>query len=217
MTRRQDLQIITIYAQGQSKGARSRFRALSLLSLLVAAVWLFQFCPRKIPATDVRLHSITTADHWIVGKFLLSSFVQSSDMMAGAQQNPWVALGLAPPPPESAKPDPATQQEIARKYTRHMSVLWATYYIWKVIAVVAGGWLLLAAVVGLAGWRQSRRLHKQSACLMLVSTVVTVAGIFVAIRWGGMPEINDPTLYAKIAAVQSAYAWVLLVATRVMR
>lgn len=185
---------------------------MAWLSMLVAAIWLVETAyPRKV------LGQWNTADRWIKGKLMLAAMSQSTDALSAQEQNPWVALGLAPPP-KAATLSTAEQRAAAQQqYRRHMAVLFAGFYIWKGIAILAGAWLGLAALIGLTGRRLSVRLHRQAASLMILSTLATVAGIFVAIRWGGMPPVADAVLYAKIAAVQSSYAWFLLIAIRFVR
>jgi len=206
------IQVITIYSASRTPAARGRVRLISLLSLLIAAVWLVEVAyPKKI------LDRWNTVDRWAKGKLMLAAFSQSTDMMAAQGDNPWVALGLAPPP----KPDQAaaieSQAAMARKYTQHVAVLTGTFYAWKGLACLAGGWLALAGLIGLTGRRPALRLLGQAGWLMLLSTLATVSAIFVAVRWAGMPPLADKMLYANIAGVQGAYAVFLIIATRLMR
>ena len=46
----------------------------------------------------------------------------------------------------------------------------------------------------------------------LVGAVLTLAGVWVLIRWGGFPPTIKPLGYLVIAAVQSSYGWALLAA-----
>jgi hypothetical protein len=75
--------------------------------------------------------------------------------------------------------------------------------------------LVLAGVVAASLWG-ALRMQKQAAVLILLSTLASLAGIYVAIHLGNMPAISTQ-LYAKVAAVQSAYAWFLLIAVRLVR
>ncbi len=206
------IQVITIYSASRTPAARGRVRLISLLSLLIAAVWLVEVAyPKKI------LDRWNTVDRWAKGKLMLAAFSQSTDMMATQGDNPWVALGLAPPP----KPDQAaaieSQAAMAKQYTKHVAILTGTFYAWKGLACLAGGWLALAGLIGLTGRRPALRLLGQAGWLMLLSTLATVAAIFVAVRWAGMPPLADKMLYAKIAGVQGAYPVFLIIATRIMR
>ena len=211
MPSEQQVRIITIYTAGQSKTARRGIRLLACLSLLVAAVWLVEAAyPKKI------LGRWNTVDRWIKGRLMLAALGQSTDALGATQQDPWVALGLAPPQDAAPRSRPQDGEAVQKAYTQHMGVLVADFYLWKGIAITAGAWLALAALFGLAGRRPAARMHRQAARLMILSTLATVVGIYVAFRWGGMPPLAA-TLYAKIAAVQSAYAWFLLIAIRFIR
>jgi hypothetical protein len=213
MASTQDLQIITIYTAGKSKGSRNRVRILASLSLAVAAVWLIQVSYPK------RVLGYNTVDRWVKGKLMLAALSQSTGAMGEAE--PDLRALLKPPPttPEAtdAEATPADQEAAARQYTQHMRVLVGGFYIWKAIAILAGGWLALAGLVGLTGHRVGVILQRQAAVLILLSTLATVVGILVAIKWGGMPRVNDVLIYVKIAAVQSAYAWILLIVTPFLR
>ncbi len=209
----QDLQIITIYTAGKSKSARNRIRILAILSLVVATVWLVAAAYPK------RVYGYNTVDRWVKGKLMLAALSQSTGTMGEAE--PDLRTLLKPPPttPEATDPEaaPADREAAARKYTQHMRVLVGGFYVWKAIAILAGGWLALAGIVGLTGRRVGVVLHRQAAVLIMLSTLATVVGILVAIKWGGMPPVDDVLIYVKIAAVQSAYAWILLIVTPFLR
>lgn len=210
---REAIQIVTIYSAGGSPERRRARRVLAMISLVVAVVWLVQcLYPWRVMGHN-------TLERWLKGRLLMSSASQSIDTMGG-QEDPWVALGLAP-----AKKAPGVSVEQQREQRAaeekalqgRMAVLWADFYIWKAITGLAGLWLAMAGLVGLTGRAASVKLHRQAAWWMILSAVVSVLGIEIAIRYGGMPANADSPFYLKIAGVQSSYAWVLLVATRWMR
>ncbi len=82
----------------------------------------------------------------------------------------------------------------------------------EMVEQIALGWLGMAGVLGLLFWNPVTLL-RQSAGLMIFSAITSVVAIESAIRWGGMPPDADWRLYAEIAGIQSAYAWILLLAT----
>ncbi len=207
MTATKQVQIITVYTAGQSAGSRRRLRVLAVLSLLVASVWLVEaIYPKKV------FDRWNTVERWAKGKLMLAALSESTNTMAGAQQDPWVALGLRPPKSAGSRPTTEQQAAIVKQTNTRIGVLTVDFYIWKAISGLAGGWLALAALFGIAGRHVSLRMHRQAAVLMILATAATIGAIEVANRWGGMPAGADFKLYAKIAAVQSAYAWFVLIA-----
>ena len=201
MTTAQKIQIVTVYNAATSPRTKNRIRRLSLVSLIVAVVWIWAVwfpVDRKLKRT-----------------WLLAGIAGATDTMGQPQPDIWVALGLQPPPraPNQTRQNEA---ETTSRIERQMAILTIELYTWKGVALLAGGWLTLAALVGLLGARTSLRMHRQAALLMILSTIASVSGIWIAIHWGGLPDVNAP-LYGKIAAVQSAYAWFLLIATRLLR
>lgn len=99
--------------------------------------------------------------------------------------------------------------------------------LWYALKQVAGGgehywiegafiaWLAVAGLIGVAFWG-GLQMQRQSAVLMLLSTVASAVGIWCATEYGGMPTV-PVAFYGKIVAVQSSYAWVLLLAVRILR
>jgi hypothetical protein len=79
---------------------------------------------------------------------------------------------------------------------------------------MAGLLLVAAAVFGAALNRYALRLLRVAGVLTIVSAAVSVVCIWLPIRWGFMPDIGATiTLYAKTFGIQSAYGWLLLLAT----
>lgn len=202
MSRAQPIEIITIYNVAQSQGGQNRIRLLAVLSLAVAAVWLWA----TLGPIDTQLR------RWL----LLAGISEATSTMPAANTNPWELLGLVPP----TDANPMSREEInaaIERSNRHLTVLAIEMYTWQAIAIAAGAWLALASLLGVAGRRVSLRMQRQAAVLMILSTVASLAGIWIAVQYGGMPSDGPPIGMPTIAAVQSSYAWFLIIATRLAR
>lgn len=192
MAQAYQVDIVTIYNASQTSGARNRLRLLGVLSLAVAGVWLWTSHQRVNP--------------WLKQKLILAGFNEIGAL-----------LFAAPPDQQMTKEEVDALRKDASAGERRTALLAGVHYVWLGAAYLAGGWLALAGLAALAGRRVSRRLHGQAAVLMILSTLISIGGIWVAIRWGGMPPEADARFYAEIGAVQSSYAWFLLIATRLLR
>jgi len=216
MASNQRIEIVTIYNVARTRGGRKRVRALSALSLLVAAFWLYH------TQGTVRLGLVdsftggTTAYNWL-GVRVGAAMISAGSVGMEATTNPWEAIGLVPPPKAKRQPRDEQWQAAVEESQQQAVILGIEREVWVWTARVAGSWLALAAIVGMTGRRAGLTMLRQAAYLMILSTIVSVAGIYVAIRWGGMPPDADLPLYLKIFGVQSAYAWFLLIATRLFR
>lgn len=216
MTSAQRIEIVTIYNVARTKGGRTRVRALAALSLLVAAFWLYHTQGQLRLSWLDGLAGGTTVHNWLgirVGAAMISA---GSVGMEGAA-SPWEALGLAPPASADRKPPDDDLKAKVEQGQRQVVLLGIERQVWEWIVQIAGAWLAVAGLVGLTGWRVGLTMLRQAAYLMILSTIASVAGIYIAIRWGGMPPDADLPFYAKIAGVQSGYAWFLLIATRLFR
>ncbi len=89
-------------------------------------------------------------------------------------------------------------------------VVEGTAHIWLVLMWAIGVLLLFGGLMALFGGRRARRWNLAAAVSVLVGTGLTLVGVGVLIRWGGFPPTIKPLGYLLIIAVQSAYAWVLL-------
>lgn len=187
------IEIITIYNAALTSSAKARYRVLGLVSLIVAGLWLW--------AAGMQIHP------WLSEKIALAAL---NEVMAAG------SLGPSSGQPPTASEIEALDVQLAQSKQRG-AVLAGTTAAWYVCTFGAGAWLALAAMTGIAGWRGSLRMQRQAAWLILLATLSTAGGIWAAIRWGGMPPHADARLYATIIAIQSAYAWVLFVATRLVR
>ena len=94
-------------------------------------------------------------------------------------------------------------------------VVEATAHLWLVLMYVAGAVMFLSGIVALNNLRALRGWNIAAATGILISTALTLAGIWVLIRWGGFPPTIKPLAYLIIIAVQSGFGWVLLVGTLV--
>ncbi len=192
MTQAYQVKIITVYSATQTTGARFRLRLLALLSLLVAVAWLGTVHLRVEP--------------WLKQKLILAGL------------NEVGALLLSAPADQQMTPEQRTELRAqAAASERRAAILAGSLYAWLGFAYLAGGWLALASLLGLLGRRVSVRMLRQAAVLIIFSTLLSIAGIWSAIKWGGMPPQADAQYYAKLGAIQSSYAWFLLLATRFVR
>jgi len=91
-------------------------------------------------------------------------------------------------------------------------VVEGTAHIWLVLMCAAGTVTFLGGVVGLLARPSGRRWLLAAGISILASTLLTLAGMWVLIRWGGFPPTVKPLGYLVIALVQSFYGWVLLAA-----
>ena len=196
MSQTPQIEIVTIYNTASTSGARSRIRTLAIISVLAAGIWLWGVHYK--------------ADPWI-GKVLIASYIGNA--MSSLPSSPDQERKLTP---EQLKEQRLQAKADGAKLIRQGAIRTAEMYIWLGIAYVAGGWLALAGLVGVLGGRVSLRMQRQAALLMILSTIASIAGIWVAIKWGGMPPLHLE-FYAKIGAVQSSYAWFLLIGTRLVR
>ncbi len=63
--------------------------------------------------------------------------------------------------------------------------------------------------------RHGRGVHQMAAIGVIVAAALSVAAVWIAVRWGQMPSDQiTVALYTKIFVVQSAYGWLLLLAVR---
>jgi len=83
---------------------------------------------------------------------------------------------------------------------------------WTVAMILAGVFLLCAALSGLLGSHRARAWHRQVVYWTFLAAACTAGGIWALEKWGGFPPIPDPWILAKIGGVQSSYAIVIIVA-----
>lgn len=207
------IRIITVYDAAHTPTTRGRVRCLSLVSLLVAALWLVEALhyPRV-------LNRWNTVNRLIHGRLLMAEFSEGTNLVDTGAGDLSAAGGFSTTvsPPGSDHRPPIDAESLLADLKRRQATRWITFYAWQAVAGVAGAWLTLAALVGLTGRILALRLHRQAALLMLLSTAATVAGLWVMERWAGMP-LTSWELAAKIGGAQSAYAWVVLLACRLLR
>ncbi len=197
MTYSQQIEIVTIYSASQTTGARTKRRLLGLLSLAVAAAWLWGAHEK--------------ADPWIENKAMLAGIGELGGLLF---KKPIDNKTLT----NQQRVDQAVEFKANTVESEHRAaVIAVTPYVWDVFAYLAGGWLALAGFFGLLGARVSRRMQRQAAYLMILSAIVSVGSIWGAIRWGGLPPSADLPFYAKVGGIQSSYAWFLLLVTRSLR
>lgn len=98
---------------------------------------------------------------------------------------------------------------VKREYAWYESLLprwvYPTLGSLGVLAALAAGWVLQSWRIGLLRF---------GGVLVILSAGATVAGLWAALRYSGLPaEAFTTAFYVKAFAVQSAYGWVLLVGT----
>ena len=104
------------------------------------------------------------------------------------------------------------ERAFAKEFNQYLAVQGATTVIWSVVMILAGVFLLCAALSGLSGSHRARKWHRQVVYWTFFATVCTVGGMWALVQWGGFPPIPNPWILAKIGAVQSSYAIAIIVA-----
>ncbi len=104
------------------------------------------------------------------------------------------------------------QQEFKAYMERILTAQGAIAVSWVVAMILAGVFLLCAALSGLSGSHRARTWHRQVVYWTFLAAACTAGGIWALERWGGFPPIPDPWILAKIAGVQSSYAIAIIVA-----
>lgn len=81
--------------------------------------------------------------------------------------------------------------------------------------VTIGVGLVAFGSIGFMLNRHGRGMHSLAGLGVIISALLSMAAIWIAVRWGQMPaEQVNAMLYTKIFVVQSAYGWLLLLAIR---
>lgn len=109
------------------------------------------------------------------------------------------------------------REEFKKQFNRYAAIQGLIQIVWLVVMILTGVFMLCAAIAGLAGSARSRGWHRQVVYWTLLSTTCTVGGLLALARWGGFPPIEDIRVLVKIAAVQSSYAIVVMLALLIFR
>ena len=104
------------------------------------------------------------------------------------------------------------QQEFQAYLQRILTAQGVIAVSWVVVMILTGVFLLCAALSGLSGSHRARAWHRQVVYWTFLAAACTAGGIWALEKWGGFPPNPDPWILAKIAAVQSSYAIVIIVA-----
>ena len=104
------------------------------------------------------------------------------------------------------------QREFYASITRMQNAQKVIAVTWVLVMILAGVFLLCAALSGLSGSHRARAWHRQVVYWTFLAAACTAGGIWALEKWGGFPPIPDPWILAKIAAVQSSYAIAIIVA-----
>ncbi|MCH8970014.1 MAG: hypothetical protein IIA66_12975 [Planctomycetes bacterium] len=104
------------------------------------------------------------------------------------------------------------QQEFQASILRTQYAQGVIAVSWLVVMILAGVFLLCAALSGLSGSHRARAWHRQVVYWTFLAAACTAGSIWALEQWGGFPPIPDPWILAKIAGVQSSYAIAIIVA-----
>jgi hypothetical protein len=198
------INIVTIYsATAARRSGRAGVRILAILSLVFCA-WWFNKLEREI-------------NPWLgmtAGAALIN---EASTAASQHETDPWAQLGLRPSSKPAPKVSREEQQQLDNESMQRSAVIGIGRMVWPWTARVAGGSVALAGLWGLLlGSPRSVKMHRLAAYLVIFSAILSLAGMWAAIRYGGMPEIA-PKFYVEIGLKQSAYGWFLLLVTRFLR
>ncbi len=104
------------------------------------------------------------------------------------------------------------EQEVLAYMERILAAQGVIAVSWVVVMILAGVFLLCAALSGLSGSHRARTWHRQVVYWTFLAAACTAGGIWALEKWGGFPPIPDPLILAKIGAVQSSYAIAIIAA-----
>lgn len=230
-TRAQPFEIVTIYSSARAKSTGTRIRLLGILSLIIAASW--------IDTLDGTIDDTTGVNISITKMLKVEDFKTSNDKWQGVADWLGVLIGLgslsaatdtvggnddiAPlfGGPQPRKKSPEEIEKIKVEHTAAMKKI-ATLNIGRVVWIwtnrLTGYWLALTGLLTLlTASRGTLKLHTLAGLAIIFSSLLTVVGIWVAIRYGGMPAHATLPLYLKIGGIQSAYGWICIIAAKLLR
>ncbi len=191
MTQARRIEIITIYSASQTKSARNWLRIIAFASLLFAGGWSYW------------VHD--TARPWLTDKLMVKGIDEFAAMMA-----------LMPSNQKASAEQATVLNDLRAQGKMRANLLPGMLLGWLGIAYAAGAWNGLGSLFGIIGFRFARAMLRQSALLILLSTVASMGGIGAAVKWGGMPDVPIQ-FYARIGVFQASFGLFLLVAVRPRR
>ncbi len=179
-------------------GWRFRDRLFPVLTATVAAacVWGAQWVADYVG---------TMNSARVLGALMTAAIPQQPAPVRSLPNQLFGGMGATPPV------TPA-QRESSRQMREQLGAVEAIVYVWR--RIMWGLAAVLEAVALLSAMTRRVRLwHLLAAAAILLSTAATIVGMRMLVdpRWGGMPELPVRS-YVYVAAVQSAYALVLLLA-----
>ncbi len=135
------------------------------------------------------------------------------DPLAEAQRSLDLERQRKPNIGSTLRADPRERQQEFQAYMERIGIVQVVIVVsWAVVMILAGVFLLCAALSGLSGSYRARTWHRQVVYWTFLAAACTAGGIWALEKWGGFPPIPDHWILAKIAGVQSSYAIAIIVA-----
>ncbi len=231
-TRAQGIEIVTVYSSPRARSTGSRIRLLGVISVIIAASWIDTLDGTIADTSGVNI-SITkligitefqsgsgewqdVAD-WLGVRIGMGSLSAATGTVG---DNDAVA-GLFGGAPKRKKPTAKEIEEIKKQHAlvkQKIATLNVGREVWVWSNRLTGYWLGLTGLLTLLfGSRGTLRMHSIAGGLIILASILTVAGIWAAINFGGMPADASLPLYVKIGVTQSLYGWICLVAAKSLR
>lgn len=266
------LQITTVYSSSGSSSSWG-YRLAGLMSLAVAAIWLYTLWTRVDPELGVR-HNMSMPIALFFGTELTFGRAPA-DIAEPAPPEGTTAVAHLPEEESKSAGESSDNAEKMAEARRFVVTLTALMYGWEALATFAGLWLVVAGAAatlgprGAAAWRGrtsalaflvflgviayvawiwrslgahwelqhvhvlvgvlgvfsvlfgaaisrgGARLQRGAGWILILSTVGSVIAVLWAHRLGASVErYASPAFLCALCAVQSGYAWFLLLVTR---
>ncbi len=230
-TRAHPIEIVTIYSSPRARSTGTRIRLLGVISLIIAASWIDtldgsvnDYLGINISITkllDIEEFKASDSEWQDVHDWLgvrIGIGLMGAGSAAVGQNNDVAPLFGGP------RPKPLTPEQITKLKARHaemqkkIATLGIGKEVWTWANRLTGYLLALTGLLTLlTAARGTLKLHTLAGVLIILASLLTVAGIWAAINYGGMPADASLPFYVKIGCIQSAYGWVCLIAAKSLR
>lgn len=196
------LQITTVYSSSESSSSWG-YRIVGLMSLAVAAVWLYALWTRVDPELGVR-HNMSMPIALFFGANL--NFGRPPvDMADPAPPEGTTAVADLPEEKSSNTREPLDQDEKMIEARRFIVMLTALMYGWEGLATFAGLWLVVAGAAAMVGPRRAAAWRGQTSAL----TLLALLGVIAYVGWiwrslGAHWELQHVHILVAVLAVFSA-------------